>query len=895
MMIEHGLVRSVQAMHLGSFVSAAASSGATSLVVESILDFNEAGGELTLNGVTYPYSSADYTTNTITLASGLTGAAAVSDRVGLSPVTVETTALVEMTGVEDPIRARVPHTLVDRMAEGIRVEGQEESVQLKLEDGDYTVLDVIGKDPVVDGSYIDPSTLPPPGTDGLPPASTPALTATGNIGAIHYRWTPVANADPVKFNLHVSTTPGFTVGPGNLVMAGSAGSSFTYVPSPLDYTATYYARLVEYDDDGEAAPSAEVSAQLRQATNEDISAAYAYLGQVVFDQMVGGRLNVDMLLGSTITTRAGGTGAGLDMNTELTRYDSSGSPTAVLGETNSFKGLVEADGLTVTGAMSVRSTAEVARGATWTLQQGTTAAVAPPTAQIAYPGTINPALFAGNYGLCWTGTDFATIGDSAPVLIQRSADADLIVDSTARPWGGLTRIGTHWYTLGFIGSQWWITRISGLGATMITEAYTPINGTWGSGGSASAGLAPAAIGTDGTNVLIAEFDDANNRYRIQVRNTFTLAVTSTINTTASAGFTGPVVGVQGGNFDFGSMRYVILTRNGPHAYVFNSTGVYDGSEAFGVPATGQMSGITWDGTRFWSTKAKSSLDGAQALVYKHTTNKWYGADPKTYYAALTWRDTNPTGGTHETNMSPVVSFSMRKRAGVAFTSPAIPPGGGVDDPNAVAFYLGQVDTTRTNLWRQTLPADGVNTVSVGDDITFAGTNPPAANDFPSATPGKFASSAADGLGNPHLLLEGDGDIFRGPNAARLLTQVLTAPSTNSVDLTTTEADITGATVTFTTLRPNARYLCMGSFYFSAIGASGHIASGKLSVDGTTQTPAANFTGDNATPARTNSSQTWSGTLATAGSHTLKLRGVSGAAGVHRVNAGSTTITVFVFE
>jgi hypothetical protein len=127
--------------------------------------------------------------------------------------------------------------------------------------------------------------------------------------------------------------------------------------------------------------------------------------------------------------------------------------------------------------------------------------------------------------------------------------------------------------------------------------------------------------------------------------------------------------------------------------------------------------------------------------------------------------------------------------------------------------------------------------------------------------------------------------------------ILSAAATATQDLTTTEVDITGATLTFTTLKANARFMCTGSFYFASIGvANSGVASGKLFVDNVVQAGFANFTGDSATPDRMNLSQTWIGTLAAAGSHTLKLRAVGSAAvAAQRTNATSTTLTVMVFE
>lgn len=120
-----------------------------------------------------------------------------------------------------------------------------------------------------------------------------------------------------------------------------------------------------------------------------------------------------------------------------------------------------------------------------------------------------------------------------------------------------------------------------------------------------------------------------------------------------------------------------------------------------------------------------------------------------------------------------------------------------------------------------------------------------------------------------------------------------ACSTN-VALTTTEVDITGATVTFSTTKTNARYLVNASFYMAATTGNVNVATGKLAVDGVNQAAQANFTGV-ATLERANVAQSWVGTLAAAGSHTLKLRGVLNVGTGVTVNATSTAFTVVVFE
>ena len=739
-----GRVLQVNIDHAGDQLAADAAIGASVLSLYDVADFSETGGQLQVNGLTYSYLSIDDVAATITLATTLTVAVLTDDQVYSFPLAEEKWAMVQLDNEDDVILARIPHNLYDRFADGIRTEDDQESALITLEGGVWTVGDIIAKVPEIEASYV--------GTDGLAPTASPTPIAYGTPLSILLRWVPLSNADSVTYDVHMSTINGFTedlVGNTTRIVQDEVGSSATIrkLPSGLDliYGFVYYFKLVTKDADGLAPASPQVSGQMQQITNADISAAYAYLGQVVVDQLVGGTLSADVVLASMFSNRGGGAGAGVDWDPSgISLFDSAGVPATVLQPGSSkFLGEGEFGSLTSTGPAAFRDLVEIAKGAEVYLRSNTTAPVSPPSAVINWPGSFTQDLFSGNYGLVWTGTDWATVGDSVNPLIQRSTAADVALGNTPsgkpRPWGGVTKIGTDWFVLGWrqipsgLSHEWIITKYDSTGVFVAEFTYIPVTAT--EFDDISAGIGVAAIGTDGTNVLIAEFDDANNRFRIQVRSPTTLAVSSTINTGANAGFTGTVMGIIGGNFDFGSFRYCILSRNGHHVWPFTSAGVYNATEAFPVPAPAQCSGLTWDGTRFWTTNAKTAATGL-AQVYKHSTYAWNtSGDLLPHKATCIWRDTDATGGTHETTMGGITTFLMKKRAGVTLTSAAIPDLGGTDDPNAVAFFLNVVDSARTNFWRQTLPADGVNTITVSDGIVLSGTNPPATNDFPSATPG----------------------------------------------------------------------------------------------------------------------------------------------------------------
>jgi hypothetical protein len=96
-------------------------------------------------------------------------------------------------------------------------------------------------------------------TDGNPPPSSPAPTATSGIGTIFLSWNPVPNLDPVTYEIHMGTTTGFTPGPGTKV--GETASTFTNISkgpggSALAYGTNYYFKIIAKDDDGPAAASA---------------------------------------------------------------------------------------------------------------------------------------------------------------------------------------------------------------------------------------------------------------------------------------------------------------------------------------------------------------------------------------------------------------------------------------------------------------------------------------------------------------------------------------------------------------------------------------------------------------------------------------------------------------
>jgi hypothetical protein len=126
-------------------------------------------------------------------------------------------------------------------------------------------------------------------------------------------------------------------------------------------------------------------------------------------------------------------------------------------------------------------------------------------------------------------------------------------------------------------------------------------------------------------------------------------------------------------------------------------------------------------------------------------------------------------------------------------------------------------------------------------------------------------------------------------------QMLEANGNSSPSITTAFVDVPGVTVTFTTLNPNAIAMVTAVFdHQCTVVAAGALGLGQLVVDGAS--PAKQLIGSAAVVNRENISQTWTVTLAAAGSHTIKMqaRKTNGATTVI-LNAVHTGIDITVID
>lgn len=139
-----------------------------------------------------------------------------------------------------------------------------------------------------------------------------------------------------------------------------------------------------------------------------------------------------------------------------------------------------------------------------------------------------------------------------------------------------------------------------------------------------------------------------------------------------------------------------------------------------------------------------------------------------------------------------------------------------------------------------------------------------------------------------------GEIVSASRLGRMQPRLYDAACTATAGITTVETDVTGATITLTTEAANATYQVTGVFYFNQVATTNNDPQGKLSVDGVSSARIATFGGQVAGDEAT-TTQVWTGTLPSAGSHTLKLRTVAPANSQWEIVATHTVIQVLIFE
>lgn len=164
-MIQHGTIVNVEVETLGAELSAAALTTDAVLNLRNTIDFTDLGGRVQLGSTdpvfatfhTYSEDAVDDEALTLTLDAPVGVAYPVNTFVYVSPApVVRYWAYVQVDGDDDEvIIAEISRPLVAMIEQGIRdIEDQESSAILEERDGTWTVIDILGLEPVVVGAAI---------------------------------------------------------------------------------------------------------------------------------------------------------------------------------------------------------------------------------------------------------------------------------------------------------------------------------------------------------------------------------------------------------------------------------------------------------------------------------------------------------------------------------------------------------------------------------------------------------------------------------------------------------------------------------------------------------------------------------------------------------------------
>jgi hypothetical protein len=93
------------------------------------------------------------------------------------------------------------------------------------------------------------------GSDETPPTTSPDAVVTEGLGYLLAEWLPISNQDPVTYEVHASTTSGFTASASTKI--GETSGTFFFVRrqangNVLEYGTRYYIRIWAKDADGYA-------------------------------------------------------------------------------------------------------------------------------------------------------------------------------------------------------------------------------------------------------------------------------------------------------------------------------------------------------------------------------------------------------------------------------------------------------------------------------------------------------------------------------------------------------------------------------------------------------------------------------------------------------------------
>lgn len=654
-MRDTGKVKEVGYRNLKGFITADAAISATAIGVSNLQYFDE-NGAVEINGITYTYDAKDDVLDILTLAApGLTAAVVVDDEVFYFPYSTEKSAMVD-TGDEDWQEATFEHSLQEMLDTGVRDPGQEESVVIDNEGGDWKIVEILGEDVQFNGQHI--YGLPDPAAVAIePPDSSPLITqVVGNQTGLTVVTEPILPTTLLDYfidGLPVSVDQRSTI--INLI---ADGLDNPLVPD-IDYAVT-----VQAHNSASPSPSASppVVGRLNPGVTTTMVTAMIQAGGILTGFLeVGSSMRLDPEEGFTITHPDG--------RVTYMRADGTGSQ---------FVGQAILEAVTVLGNLTILGQSNFLSGLL-TLGTGINNPTTMPNVTASGWDSVDNSGDAYGFaprGLFWDGTQWfytdhifeaGNINTINPATGDRAYVADLPANFTGE--GGMVKIGSSWYVLGkdWARSQNWYVYV-------LSTSWVK-TGEWLATGSSSNSC---AIGVDGSNLLIAKRFASSDVVSV---TTYSVAGSSLGEVTCGWWAGQTLTGIHKLPVDSGTARYVFTSLTGT-VRVWSTAGVEQIGERWTLAAY-PIGGIGHDGTN-WFTLEANGVDVNDDHVWKYTnlivtTGEW----------AWSQADTDAGGaGTAETMVGPRRQTAPTKRAKWTVSLPSPPNDDGTTDgANAGVIYF----------------------------------------------------------------------------------------------------------------------------------------------------------------------------------------------------------------
>jgi hypothetical protein len=818
----------------GSTLAADATAGDSQVVLDDLFDFDETGGTVQIsdgtNTESIGYTAVDDDTGTLTLGGTLVHGYAVEDGTFATPDPdgLEKHAQIIRDDVDDEvIEARVQHRWYDVLPEGIRDPDSGEAVTAAFDGADWVITDILGQTPLIDGSLIDDTTLPPPATsDGDPPSGSPTANVQGGIGTLFVSWIPVTNHDPVTYEVHISTTSGFT--PDSTTLSQQVEASQAVIRTlpdgtPLDYSTVYYIQIIAKDTDGAAAAGTEASGSPAQITGPDIAAQAVTADNILANTLTADQIATVLEIAGTLETAAEGQRVVIDPD-GAHLFGPDGSTIVDLptdpAKDASFAGELDALALAVRGQAQFAGEAQVLPNGALHLVGGQPNPSLSPSLSASYPtafgfsfGVDGNAISgsrithysatggAGGTTPCYYGTlDTRAVGGTIRTYAVEwlasngHINRSLKLDQGAPTTTGITPVG---FGACLVGSTVIAAHISSGTGILVLEnidrATFTLTATVSSVQPGSTNLDPASqhvigFGCDGTNPYFFSYNSTTKlptKIKLTMSGGLTTGGFTASSFSSSAvklfspgdannlGDSGGPTNVLGAAWDGTNWFVNFSWSDSGGTLVGRMLQMYNGSTSaivakqeiflpFSVGAFG--GGITYDGTDYYCVAGNAVSSNRR--IKGTSALAWDYTLGHVLYAGYTWSD-----GTHHTGISPVGQISMDsgiaqaplQRQTVIVTMPAIPP---LASANPLYALFASSTPAGSSLKLQSAPTHA--STDTAPTVTFlsydsAGANPTASTYVAGGTPSAITS---DGSGVSAPAKIDSAGVFRLPVATK---------------------------------------------------------------------------------------------------------------------------------